>query len=155
MRIHTSLSRTDMRDILRTSGAPIDYESISRHDSRTHPRAFEVRLTAHDGSASDWRNTTWDEWGAFLGALFDADPDARCGSNAKRPTYANATDFHQKTADRFRPRWVDIDTFKAHRTYLPRDAHSRHHWKYVPNAATFICTKCTAERSPDVPRAVA
>lgn len=163
MRVHTNLTTTEMRDVLRASGAPIEYESVTRHRSKTHPRAFEVRLTGTGGRTNSGHSgagdiespaATWDEWGAFFGALYYADPAARSGGSAGRPVYADAVDFHQKTGGRFRGRWVNIDTFSAHRTYLPTDVHPRHHWVYEKNAG-FRCTHCTANRPLTVPRTYA
>lgn len=145
MRIHTKLALHDMHTALKNSAAPISFESISEHGSRTHEHAFEVALTGSSpyaggmAHADYYQAATWDEWGAFFGALYDLDPDARCGGSVKRPTYANADDYHYKTGDRFHPRPV----FGGW-TYLPADTHDRHRWEF--DAAGFQCTKCSAHR---------
>lgn len=152
MRIHTSLDYLQVRDLTRASGAPIGFEHIEEHGSRTHARAFEVRLTGTGGrsntgryGAGDYDGATWDEWGAFFGALYDADPKARCGGTAKRPTYADAEHYHFETGDRFRPR---VEGTRA--TYLPADTHPRHGWVYQDGAmlgtGSYKCRRCSAKR---------
>lgn len=97
------------------------YVDISSHGSRSRAAAFEVSLegngyqknTGQHGAGVEYA-ATWDEWGAFLGYLFTFDPDMLCGS-AKRPTYADAEDFHQLTGDRFRSLEIPADTHKRHR----------------------------------------
>src|SRR5213596_2251151 len=107
MRIHTSLTREQMTQVLRDSGAKITFHAITEHKSQTHPRAFNLTLEGTGGrnntglyGAGDYCGATWDEWGAFLGALFALDWDARVGS-VKNPTYANGADFHDITTRRF------------------------------------------------------
>lgn len=159
MRIHTNLDRNDMYEVLRNSGAPISFENLNRHYSRSHPRAFEVALSGTGGKPmhGDYQGATWDEWGAFFGALYQRDSTARCGGSVKTPGYANTEDFHYKTGDRFQGRWMDLDTFKAHRTFLPADTHPRHYWKAVEDGDTlhFECTQCSATRPPMIPRTYA
>ena len=138
MRIHTSL--TNLTPVRVASGAPIHFEHHEQKGSRLRDRAFEVRLGGSGGlnntglyGAGDYNGATWDEWGAFLGALFAADPDAVCGSNSYR-VYDGAADFHAKTGDRFRGRVVTVEDYKGmplppRRVYLPADTHPRHIWK--------------------------
>lgn len=160
MRVHTNLKRNEMQSALKKSGAPIGFEVLDPHASKTHARAFEVRLTGSGYFGTGWagedfQGATWDEWGAFFGALYDWDKDARCGGSVKIPAYADADDFHYKTGNRFRARWENIDTFDARRTYLPADTHKRHHWDFVWADQSFACTKCSATRPPNVARAYA
>lgn len=140
MRIHTSLNYRQMRDVARVSGAPVSFEKLEELGSRTHDRAFEVALSGTGGkpgfARGDWQAATWDEWGAFFGALYDADIDARCGGSVEHPVYRDAEHFHFKTGSRFRN--------YAARGYLPTDTHARHLWEYTGNG--FACKKCTAAR---------
>lgn len=148
MRIHTSLTYRQIREVVQASGAPVYTEVLTQHGSRTHDRAFEIMLSGSSTSRSqngDYFAATWDEWGAFLGALYDADKDTRCGSNAKFPVYRDADHFHFLTGDRFRnvykwsPRLNDYEP-----CHLPADTHNRHRWDY--DSSGFHCTTCTASR---------
>jgi hypothetical protein len=156
MRIHTNLTDDQMYAVLNQSGAPIGFHNLSEHGSRSRDRAFEVALDGSGGlnntglyGAGDRNGATWDEWGAFFGALYAADPEAICGT-AKRPTYANAEHYHHVTGYRFRGRdvtpgacncgakyggkpangdehFAPCATRKT-RSYLPTDTHPRHRW---------------------------
>jgi len=142
MRIHTSLTHDEMSAMPRLSGAPISFHALTECGSRTHARAFEVRLTGTGGRSNtglygsgDFDGATWDEWGAFFGALFDADPAARCGGSSRRPVYGDADHFHFLTGDRFHKRVIterhpsgSIATTRT--SYLPADTHPRHRWVY-------------------------
>ena len=155
MRIHTKLSYRQMRGLLWQSGvrgqydnAAIDTEVLEEHGSRTHERAFEVALSGSGGKpagyargTADYQTATWDEWGAFLGALFDADPQARAGGSVARPTYRDRQHYHFLTGDRFQRRY----NVAGQPTYLPKDTHPRHHWEFKGSFG-FNCTKCKATR---------
>lgn len=82
---------------------------LSEHGSRTHRRAYEVRLSAFPGrdrngkarrpmtnNASFYgafdKAATYDEWGFWMAQVFDRDPGARFAG-----AYDGAEDFHQKT----------------------------------------------------------
>jgi hypothetical protein len=131
MRIHTSADRADLNAAARAAGVALD---ASEHGSRTHERAFEVRLA--DGRGRSWRNSgqhgaatwegnaaTWDEWGIFLAELYRGDSEARVGGSTRHPIYANADHFHDITGDRYR----DL---------TPEGQHARHKWAYVGQLAT-------------------
>jgi hypothetical protein len=175
MRIHTNL--TNLTPARVASGAPIHFEHHEEKGSRLRDRAFEVRLGGSGGlnntglyGAGDYNGATWDEWGAFLGALFAADPDAVCGGSKRNPVYANAADFHWQTGNRFKGRPVEPgdcncgakygwtpESKEAHfpgcatavtATYLPADTHPRHRWAYSPGLG-YTCTHkagCSAQR---------
>lgn len=142
MRIHTNLTITDLYTAKRNTGAPIGFEVLSEHKSRTHDRAFEVRLNGTGGrnntglyGAGDFDGATWDEWGAFLGSLYNLDPIARCGGSVRQPVYASAADYHHQTGNRFRE------------GTLPADTHPRHNWQW--NHDGFYCkhkSGCSATR---------
>jgi hypothetical protein len=109
------------------------------------------RTNAGTRYAGDEQSATWDEWGAVMGAIYAADPDARMGGTSKRPTYGNADHFHFQTGDRFRGR-VELNrpavTADAPTTYLPADTHPRHRWVYQGKtpalAIVHECSECSA-----------
>lgn len=105
MRIHSdTLTQKDLRDALGSvPGRQVYFEdSPTEHGSRSHDRAFEVRLrglgdrhtrrpmyawrTGTDGMAA-----TYDDWGYFLAHLFEVDPDAKAGP------YDGRGDFNSQT----------------------------------------------------------
>jgi hypothetical protein len=143
MRIHTSLTHAQMLEVVR--GLPsVAAEVLTEHESATHPRAFEMRLsgsslTGGQFGASDYRTATWDEWGIVMGRIFDADPTTRMGGSVKRPVYADAEDFHWQTGDRFTG------------GFSPADTHPRHVWDRSGDSVTgsYIvheCRRCSALR---------
>lgn len=120
MRIHTSATLDDIYQAARVAG--VGFTGVSRHGSRKASHAFEVGLTGSSSHRSQWRQSncqaaTWDEWGIFLAAVFEVDP------NASATYYANADDFHWQTGDRFR-------------TLQRVDQHARHKWSYVGESVT-------------------
>ena len=125
MRIHTNLTEGQVRACLPTGVA---FTRFTTHGSRKSKRAFEVSLT---GSSSRWgasgtdKAATWDEWGVFLGRLFNADHDAIAGD------YGSRHEFLDKTAGRF----TDGE--------MPEDTHARHVWRYVA-PCQFECEHCSA-----------
>lgn len=92
---------------------------LSRHGSRKRDHAFEVNLGGSGKTGGQWgqqngKAATWDEWGMFLAALYEADPEA------VTPYYTDADDFHHVTGDRFR-------------TLTPDEQHKQHRWEYQVN----------------------
>lgn len=160
MRIHTSLHRDQLLTVLRNSGAAIDTEAFGVYGSRTHDSAWEVRLTGSGGrnntglyGAGDYNGATWDEWGAFFGALFELDPEARCGGTEANPVYRDARHYHYLTGDRFQARAESVDGLPKRWNHLPADTHPRHRWE--PDnprdyRGGFHCAKaeCSAVRPP-------
>lgn len=82
MRFHTdTLTRDDVIRAARKAGATI--ETLSSHGSRSRDHAFEVKLTGNSNrrpnggsyGAGDDYAATWDQWGVFIGQLFNLDPD--------------------------------------------------------------------------------
>ena len=135
MRIHTdTLSILDIRKAC--EGLPIYTEVLTSHGSRKRAHAFEVQLSGtsnHRAQSGDWNAATWDEWGAFLGRLFNADPEVITSY------YRSAEVFHNMTCNRFRDGG------------LPSDTHSQHKWVYdFENAKPFSgvhasrCNSCSA-----------
>lgn len=152
MKIHTSLNYHEMYALVRDSDAPINYHKLDTLGSRTHANGFDVRLTGTGGrnntgmyGAGDYNGATWDEWGAFFGALFRKDPDARCGGTLVNPVYRNASHFHYLTANRFQ---------LSRGMHLPADTHPRHRWEYdtpiLTGPQALHCAKadCSAKRPP-------
>jgi len=93
--------------------------TLEQAGSRTHERKVRIHLgsdsaTTPDGQKRRWSNSgvrgaggyraaTYDEWGWFLAALFDADPTARCVNS-----YDGRADFHRVTHGKYRTR-LDIN----------------------------------------------
>ena len=134
MRIHTSANYAQMLRTLRGLSG-VYFDVLTEHGSRTHPRAFEVRLEGNGHrmntgthGAGYSRAATWDEWGVFFGRLYEIDPEARCWA------YYDAADFHERTSHRFTDG-------------MPKDTHKRHTWRSVDvctGAVVRRCTTCTA-----------
>lgn len=126
MRIHTNV--TDQRVLFDAANvAGVSLMDGTRYGSRSHATAFEVKLSGSSsrpinsgryGSSnySSERAATWDEWGIFLGHIFDQD------STAKATYYHDADDFHFQTGDRFR-------------TLKREDQHRQHKWEFI-----MLCT---------------
>lgn len=137
MRIHTDLTLDQMREALRHTQAPIGFEHIVIHGSRKRTRAFDVRLNGSGGrsntglyGAGNYSGATWDEWGAFLGAVYLLDPDMTC------QPYPLLATFDEFTRGRFSE------------GVIPKDTHPRHRWSYDPDLGLLVCTygagKCSA-----------
>ena len=132
MRIHVSrnVSADAIHDAIRAAGAHA--EVLSEHGSRKRDHAFEVKLTGNSNrrpnggtyGARDAYAATWDQWGVFINAVFDADPDATM------TYYTDAADFHYRTGARFAEGW-------------PADAHGDHTFRYIVGRG-ISCTKCSA-----------
>ena len=129
MRIHSdSIRVSDLNAAARA--ARVDME-FTTHGSRKRDHAFNVNLTGESkrrpnrNHASDEFAATWDQWGVFLAALFDVDP------NASMTYYDGSADFHYRTAHRFASGW-------------PKDAHGDHRFKYDGIPYEQSCTKCSA-----------
>jgi hypothetical protein len=115
--------------------------TFSEHGSRSHARAFDVSLTGtsnhrpNSGTrGAEWNGdyaATWDEWGMFLGYLFDVDSEMVAGT-VKRPTYNGSSDFHYLTDWRFE-------------TLTPETQHRNHRWQFAGVPREQACT-CGAVR---------
>ena len=138
MRLHSDiLTLSDIYAAAREAGAYLD--TAARHGSRTRAHGYEVHLRGDSKRRPNFYNgdgsyaATWDQWGVFFGALYRLDPELVCGSG-KRPTYADAADYHHKTADRF----TGIG--------LPSDAHGDHVFRFDGIPYESRCTSCSARR---------
>jgi hypothetical protein len=138
MRIHTEAT---FQDILAAIGKAHAYGvRLSEHGSRTHARAFDIKLEGSSkrrpnggtsrGQASDLGTdyaATWDEWGVFLAAIYAVDPTARSWA------YRDAEDFH----------W---QTFRRFANGEPSDAHGDHHFVWAGTPGKQQCDKCSARK---------
>lgn len=120
MIIHTNLTSEEFGELVATPklNADVFYDRWTESRSRTHDRKFDLILRGNTrlSRSGVWRKrpnfgaggwaATFDEWGWFLAALFDADPTARCGS-ATFPVYADREDFHDRTHGVYRPIGVE------------------------------------------------
>ena len=141
MRIHTdTLSPKDLFEAAEIARATLTY---SLHGSRQAKYAFEVTLRGESrrrpnsgkrGAADDYA-ATWDQWGVFLGVLFDRD------NNMSSRNYENMGTFDLRTNYRFMP---EGDNRSAHSPYWPEDAHGDHTFRYNGTPRQSECTKCTA-----------
>ena len=114
--------------------ARVDME-LTFHKSRSRGAAFNVTLSGESNRrpnrdhASDEFAATWDQWGVFLGHLFNID------ENMFVLGYDGAEDFHYKTHNRF----TDPGKF-------PHDSHGDHTFRFDGVPHQNKCTKCTATR---------
>ena len=114
MRIHTNLlTESDIRGLV---PATAYVGKLSTHKSRKRSHAFELNLGGSGRTGGQWgqqdgKAATWDEWGMFLAALYEADPDA------VTPYYEDADDFDFRTGGRF----DDL---------TPEEQHTQHHWEH-------------------------
>lgn len=138
MRIHTALNEDEMKALLDASGASITFHRLRHFRSKDHEYGWDVVLAGSGSRGAGYadgtyRAATWDEHGAFLGALFRQDVNARVGGVAA-PVYDDARDFHWQTTGRF---------MLYHDKHMPPDAHPRHVWSRDPGGAW--CKRCSAE----------
>lgn len=127
MRIHTDkVTFGNIHDAARKAGAEVAV--LSDHGSRKRDHAFEVRISGNGvqgggfGTAN-FKTATWDEWGIFLAALFEIDPDMIAGP------YKGASDdeyegFHFLTDSRYE----DL---------TPAEQHKRHRWQWAGTHLTY------------------
>lgn len=100
MRLHSNtLTRQEITDTLRRTVPGAWIIDFSEHGSRSHKRAFEVKLRADKAPGRRRPNhgydgeyaATYDEWGAFIAVLYRLDPDMRFGG------YRDRDHFHRVT----------------------------------------------------------
>jgi hypothetical protein len=155
MQIHSDVITTE--HLFRAARiARVDLVKCEPGGSRTRNHKHNVNLEGESRRAPNNRGrggkaATWDQWGVFLGYLFDVDPDMVCGSSLKYAAYRDANDFHIKTNGRFRGRSVigEARTFAdigqgETKDYWPADAHGDHTFKFSGTVGVHQCTKCTA-----------
>jgi len=103
MRIHTNQPRSALYAAL---PGGVDLDGASMHGSRKRPHAFEVSLVVWDGGkgtahprrrnfsyghGKEGYAATYDEWGYWLAALYELDPEMIAGP------YKSRDDFHAQT----------------------------------------------------------
>lgn len=125
MRVHTKLGGREFKALLQVDGRlgqDLYFENLTEHGSRTHDRAFNVKIWSQNRTTisgatrkrpnpGNWLNgqrtrqcftATFDEWGYFLAALFEADPHARVVN-----CYNDREHFHERTLRAYlRPEYV-------------------------------------------------
>lgn len=146
MKIRTNADEQTIRNAAKLARVRFDRFKVT--GSRTHARTFDVTLFGESsrlpnggrsggyvyGQDND-HAATWDQWGVFLNAIFDADPTSRM------TYYRDAADYHWQTAARFAEGW-------------PVDAHGDHRWEasghpYRTEAGTVYtqsCKRCSASK---------
>jgi hypothetical protein len=134
MRIHgNTLTLDQLNDAADAAGVTV---TATRHGSRIRNGAWEVKLSGSGGvnlgyRRDNMRGATWDETGAFLARVFDADPTATVPR-----VYVDRDDFHAVTGARFVTGTMPSDTHKRHAWQDYSDAHGLY--------PTVGCTKCSA-----------
>lgn len=124
MRIHTN-TLGPMHVIHAAQAAGAIVESISKHGSRSHTRAVDIKLwgsSTRTNQSNTGHAATWDEWGIFLGLLFAQD------DSIKATYYRNADEFHWMTGDRFR--------FESPSDAANVQLHANHRFEYFGTVAT-------------------
>ena len=114
MKIHSNtLTAQDIRaavpDGCYLAGHYIDDEWATVHllGSRTRDHAFSVRLSGSSKSTMRSlpdKSATWDEWGIFIAAIYERDPDAICGGwYSSRQDFIDKTRAEYERVSRYRP----------------------------------------------------
>jgi hypothetical protein len=139
MRLHSSvLAPSDIYRATTAAGMTGVNVELTSHGSRSRAAAYNVHLTGTSsrrpnsgkGGAGhpDDRAATWDEWGMFLAALFELDPDMIAGT-----AYASREHFRAVTHERF-------DALTAPYQH----GGGGHRWTFVA-ARYFECESCSAQ----------
>lgn len=141
MRIHTDrLTMSDLFDAAKI--ARVEFDRLDQKGSRSRDRAFDFTLTGESRRRPNNRGqgdpdayaATWDQWGVFLGVLFDRDP------KMVTPYYKDAAEFDYRTDYRFNPDGND----RGRNGYEPNDMHGDHTFRFAGVPFEHPCTKCTA-----------
>ena len=120
MKVHTSLTLSQIYRLMDADDRLRDVlANVEQVGSRTHANGFHIKLysylpTSSVNGAKRKRPmghrlgdteyaATFDEWGYWFAALFEADPTARCGGTVALPEYANREHFHERTSNAYRP----------------------------------------------------
>lgn len=104
MKIHSDILTT--RDVYAATSAAgmrgVTAERLEEHGSRSRARSFDVTLRGNStrkpnpGTGGRYFDegeyaATWDEWGMFIHALYEADPKALIGDYGPRHVFEQAT----------------------------------------------------------------
>lgn len=136
MKIHSDVLTYGMIiDATRASGMKGVWAEIEEHGSRSRKRRFDVKL---EGNSPHFQNpgtgyrsdapakaASWDEWGMFIQALFELDPDAIIGD------YKTFRMFEEFTDGRFESLTAPYQ-------------HTRHNWFLNRGSMVFECKDCEA-----------
>lgn len=143
MRLHTDrLAPSDVHRATTAAGMTGVFAVVTVHGSRSRARGLEVKLTGTSsrrpnsggcGAGGDYA-ATWDEWGMFLAALYELDPEMIAGSPS-RPAYASRAAFHAATHGRFLTLTADAQHGRAGHKWGPSGDGNR---------ARRECTTCDA-----------
>jgi len=83
-----------------------DWASVHVLGSRRRERAYSVRLSG----SSNYRmqrlpdkSATWSEWGIFIAALYDLDPEAIIGQYTSRENFMEVTQAEYERRSRYQP----------------------------------------------------
>ena len=104
MRIHTDrITELDIHVATNAAGMRDVFADVTQRGSRSRERSFDVKLTGNSTRKTNpgWANgereqaATWDEWGMFIHALYQIDPEAVIGQ------YADFEVFQTSTGHRF------------------------------------------------------
>ena len=119
MKIHsTALDVLEIRKTAELAG--VTFTRFDLKGSRKRAQGYDIILAGHSPrrqNGGEDMAATWDQWGHFLGTLFDLDPEM------VTPYYVNAEDFHWQTGGRYR----DFDI---------ADEHVSHKWEFSGEAVT-------------------
>ena len=111
MKIHSSA--LDVLEIRKTAElAGVTFTRFDLKGSRKRAQGYDIILAGHSPrrqNGGEDMAATWDQWGHFLGTLFDLDPEM------VTPYYDNAEHFHWMTGGRFRDFDIADDHTKGHK----------------------------------------
>lgn len=144
MRIHTD--QVENIDLDRAAfHAGVTFEKKSRHGSRTHKHAWEIKLLGNSrrrpnggsrGADHNGYAATWDQWGIFLAHLYVEDSNLKCWA------YEDEDAFSERTNGRF-----DLSFNRENGEFggfKLSDSHGDHTFRYAGVPCTQKCTKCDA-----------
>lgn len=123
MHLHSDfLIHSDLNRARRIAG--VGFTRLEEKGSRSRDRQFDIILTGssprNQNMGGPDKAATWDEWGIFLGVLFNIDPAAHTAKHG----YESGPHFHWSTGNRF-----------AH-PLTPKARHGQHHWEWAGHTAT-------------------
>lgn len=122
MKIHSdALDELEIRKAARRAG--IGFTRFEIGNSRSREQRFDIILTGSSPRRQNFGGedmaATWDEWGIFLGILFDLDPQARSEQ------YESGEHFTWATGGRY-----------ATNSLTPLTQHTTHRWQHSDEVVT-------------------
>jgi hypothetical protein len=110
VKIHSSaLDTLEIRKTAELAG--VTFTRFDLKGSRKRSQGYDIILSGHSPrrqNGGEDMAATWDQWGHFLGTLFDLDPEM------VTPYYVDADHFHWSTGDRYRDFDIADDHVKGH-----------------------------------------